>query len=133
MHSEQCNLSRRDVRHSQSQRRERGRRVGGGGGSLLIEFPDNTEINLTPLKSDYSSAAVLSPSPCCECYASFFSISPPFILSVTFLLCLANALDPDLFEFSALCSMNSLNYICARIGTVHLRLSSVRRRILYFI
>lgn len=31
--------------------------MGGTQGSFLIEFPDKTEINLTPLKFDYSSAA----------------------------------------------------------------------------
>jgi len=37
------------------------------GGSLLIEFPDNVEINLTPAKFDYSSGAVLSCSPVVKC------------------------------------------------------------------
>lgn len=75
MHSEQCNLSRRDVRHSLTHKREGGREerggareevaVGAGGAgdagvAFLIEFPDNAEINLTPVKFDYISSAVAS-------------------------------------------------------------------------
>lgn len=84
MHSEQCNLSRRDVRHSLTHKREGGkeeegwmeggrqggggggsgggRRRGGRGGCFLIEFPDNAEINLTPVKFDYISSAVAPPT-----------------------------------------------------------------------
>lgn len=36
---------------------------GGAGGPFLIEFPDNTEINLTPVKFEYSPGAVLCRSP----------------------------------------------------------------------
>lgn len=35
-------------------------RKGGGWVRFLIEFPDNAEINLTPVKFDYISGAVLS-------------------------------------------------------------------------
>lgn len=72
MHSEQCNLSHWDVRHSLTHKG--GEEGGEGGGSFLIEFPDNTEINLTPVKFDYSSGAVLSCSPFvkCKCFFSFF-------------------------------------------------------------
>lgn len=64
MHSEQCNLSRRDVRHSLTHKGgEEGGRRGGEGGSFLIEFPDNTEINLTPVKFEYSSGAVHAAAP----------------------------------------------------------------------
>lgn len=49
--------------------------VGGwGGGSFLIEFPDNTEINLTPVKFDYSAAA---PPILRSVFLSFFF---PFLL-----------------------------------------------------
>lgn len=41
------------------------------GGSFLIEFPDNTEINLTPVKFDYISGAVLSCSPIVKCMCLF--------------------------------------------------------------
>lgn len=56
----------------------------GVGGSFLIEFSDNTEINLTPLKFDYSSAAVLSCPSWCGLYVFFIFfplISLPFMPS----------------------------------------------------
>lgn len=108
----------------------------GVGGSFLIEFSDNTEINLTPLKFDYSSAAVLSHPSCCGLYVSFLFFPPislPFVLSLPFLLWLTNTIDPDHFELRALWSIDFLNYICAHIGTVHRLLSWARWRILPFI
>lgn len=86
MHSELCNLSHRDVRHSLTHKGgaegsgEGGRwwGVGGGGGGFLIEFPDNAEINLTPVKFDYISGAVLSCSPTVTpLFLSFLCPPPP--------------------------------------------------------
>lgn len=86
MHSEQCNLSRRDVRHSLTHKggEEGGEGGGEGGGeeAFLIEFPDNTEINLTPVKFDYSSAAAAAALPHCEIYAFLLLLYlPPLSLS----------------------------------------------------
>lgn len=85
MHSEQCNLSHWDVRHSLT---HKGEEEGGecvcvwGGDSFLIEFPDNTEINLTPVKFDYISVPVLSCSPIvkCMCLFSLFLFPLPLAL-----------------------------------------------------
>lgn len=54
---------------------------------FLIEFPDNAEINLTPVKFDYISGAVLSLLSCpplakCMRLLSFVS-PPPFSLALT--------------------------------------------------
>lgn len=65
-----------------------------GKGSFLIEFPDNTEINLTPVKFDYISGAVLSCSP---------AVSPLFLSSLhplsfplpLFVSATANTIDPN--------------------------------------
>lgn len=56
------------------------RREESEGGSFLIEFPDNMEINLTPVKFDYSSGSLLSCSPHCEMY-----VFPPMLSSLPFL------------------------------------------------
>lgn len=98
MHSEQCNLSRRDVRHSLTHKRgeeggePRGGTAGvwgggkekGGGGTgwaglrFLIEFPDNAGINLTPVKFDYISGAVPPPpTPSPNARVSSVSFHPP--------------------------------------------------------
>lgn len=87
---------------------QRERREGGGGvkvaavvvGGFLIEFPDNTEINLTPVKFDYISGAVLSCSPTVTpLFLSFFSSVPPCSLFRSlFLLFRANTIDPNHFE-----------------------------------
>lgn len=57
-----------------------------GGGGFLIEFPDNAEINLTPVKFDYISGAVLSCSPTVTpLFLSF--LRPPLVHSPALCFC----------------------------------------------